>query len=379
MPAVEYDESPGRDEYATTGTTTKTVRKRQFFPSQIENDEEASGDLLPQQTAVRDWYQTDPIQIGVAVLIFANFIVSMSNVEVRPVAGSGADWVYYGFEIFFNAAFTIELIVNMYGSFPLLFWKSGWNWFDFIIVGISLLTMLLRDLPGIGVLRLFRAFRVFRLFKRIPSLKSIIEGVGASLPGVANAFVVVQIISGIWSIIGVEFFKQYDEIAFGSFSKAMFSMYQIMTLDAWASAIARPIVAAGADFVVVSVFFVSYGIINGILLTNVVIAILLDKYLQAVAATEGEGQEGAEEEDSEDVDRDLGCAVTRESTIKSIMGLIDSDNGNTLKSCNSEELRKLHEAARCKLHDGTHHMHTTKSSTSRTPAPTSRKGSSSSE
>jgi hypothetical protein len=33
---------------------------------------------------------------------------------------------------------------------------------------------------------------VFRLFKRVPSLKIIIEGVIASMPGVANAFVVSQ-------------------------------------------------------------------------------------------------------------------------------------------------------------------------------------------
>jgi len=38
--------------------------------------------------------------------------------------------------------------------------------------------------------RLFRAFRVFRLFKRVESLRIIIEGVIASLPGVMNAFLV---------------------------------------------------------------------------------------------------------------------------------------------------------------------------------------------
>jgi hypothetical protein len=46
----------------------------------------------------------------------------------------------------------------MYGSWWCLFWQSGWNWFDFIIVLISLISLVLSGLPGISVLRLFRAF-----------------------------------------------------------------------------------------------------------------------------------------------------------------------------------------------------------------------------
>merc|ERR1719240_1610378 len=101
----------------------------------------------------------------------------------------------------------------------------------------------MESLPGIAVLRLFRAFRVFRLFKRIPELKKIIEGVMNSLPGVGNAFVVLGLIMGIWSIMGVEFFagkaKQGNyHKNFGNFFKAMLSLFQIMTFDSWSSGIA---------------------------------------------------------------------------------------------------------------------------------------------
>jgi len=60
-----------------------------------------------------------------------------------------------------------------------------------------MLALVFTDLPGVSVLRLFRAFRVFRLFKRIKSLRVIIEGVFASLPGVFNAFIVLLILMGI--------------------------------------------------------------------------------------------------------------------------------------------------------------------------------------
>lgn len=74
--------------------------------------------------------------------------------------------------------------------------RAPQNVFDFLIVSISWLSMYADQLPGIGVLRLFRAFRVFRLFRRVRSLRLIIEGVLASMPGVSNAFVVLVLLMG---------------------------------------------------------------------------------------------------------------------------------------------------------------------------------------
>merc|ERR1719210_1153797 len=93
---------------------------------------------------------------------------------------------------------------------PIVFFSSAWNWFDLIIVVISIVALFFPQLPGVTVLRLFRAFRVFRLFKRIPSLKKIIEGVLSAIPGVTQAFAIMLILMGIWSVIGVEFFRVHQ-------------------------------------------------------------------------------------------------------------------------------------------------------------------------
>jgi len=253
------------------------------------------------QEWVRHKYESNFIQIAVAVLIFANFIVSAIEKVVLPQEGSPEQFVFLIFEWFFGLIFTVELAWNMYGSWWSLFWQSGWNWFDFIIVLISLLSLGLGNLPGISVLRLFRAFRVFRLFKRVPSLKLIIEGVVASLPGVSNAFVVLGILMGIWSIMGVEFFKKYDEQSFGDFFKAMFTMWQIMTMDSWASGIARPLIYDHGQIIAGPIFFISFTFIAGIIMTNVVVAILLEKYLEctskaAEAKAEAKAKKAAEKD-----------------------------------------------------------------------------------
>jgi len=246
------------------------------------------GASLPKQDVVREYYEKQFIQIVVAGLIFGNFIVSALQAQLLPEKEEPLGYVFFAFEIIFNGAFTIELLANMYGNYLLRFWRSAWNIFDFVIVVISLLAIVLEDLPGISVLRLFRAFRVFRLFKRIKSLRLIIVGVLASLPGVCHAFVVLTLIMSIWSIMGVNFFgddPDYDRY-YGDFSKAMLSQFQIMTLDSWASEIARPIIFEKNS--VYALFFVSYIFINAIMMMNVVVAILLDKFVKAIDTLEKE-------------------------------------------------------------------------------------------
>jgi len=255
-------------------------------------------DLCWEQTKVRELYEDNITQFTVAFLIFLNFLSEAASAQILPEDGSSGAFVFLIFEFVFNLSFTIELVWNMYGSWFFKFWDSGWNWFDFIIVIISLLAMLLPGLPGISVLRLFRAFRVFRLFKRIKSLKKIIEGVLGALPGVSQAFLVLGILMGIWSVIGVEFFQDLQPEYFGTFMKAMYTMWQIMTMDSWSSGIARELIFVH-NLPMSSVFFISYIFIAGIVMTNVVVAILLDKYLEAIDKDKQEEKQAEEAEKAE--------------------------------------------------------------------------------
>ena len=89
--------------------------------------------------------------------------------------------------------------------------------FDMIVVVVSLLSLGMTNLPGAGPLRLLRCFRVFRLFKRIPSLRQIMVAITSSVPAVTSAFVLVCLISAIYSIVAVTFFKTGDPEMFGDF------------------------------------------------------------------------------------------------------------------------------------------------------------------
>lgn len=257
----------------------------------------------PHQDAVAKSYNSVTIQIGVAVLIAANFLVNIIEKEIDPL-GDKHDEVFGVFEVFFNICFTVELIVNMWAhGFGKEFWKSGWNIFDFVVVMIGLVTMSPVELPSaFNMFRMMRAFRVFRLFNRVHSLNKIIVAITHSLPGVRDAFLILAIVMSIYAILAVEFYYEVGkgclgpdgeakwitprgfcmgEEYYGTFSKSFYTFFQTLTGESWSEMVARPTIWFYDDTAIKAVgsafLFVSYVLVTAFVLTNVVVAVLLDK------------------------------------------------------------------------------------------------------
>jgi hypothetical protein len=252
------------------------------------------------------------VQVGVAGLIGLNFIVNIVQAQIDP-KGDKHTAAFEVWEWFFNISFLIELVLNMYATWCCRFWKSGWNIFDFFVVVIGWMFQLRLPLPGpLKLLRMMRAFRVFRLFKRVPSLRKILNSLGKAIPGVMNAFLIQLIVMSIYAIIGVDRFQDYGEGGFfineagdkiglktgrdqdfgfeyfGNFFKSLYTMFQVLTGESWSEVVTRPVfhsenitTAMGSAF-----FFVSFVILNAVVLINVVVAVLLEKMVDDSPETE---------------------------------------------------------------------------------------------
>jgi len=226
-----------------------------------------------------------------------------------------------------NAIFIIELALNYYGSGPARFWCGknmpfgsgpGWNIFDFLVVMVGALSLCRVPLGSFAQIKIMRTFRVFRLFKRVKSLNKIIVALMNSIPGVINAFAIMTIFMFIYAIIAVDYFRDFgggyavnsyltlqgngvegafntsvsamtargytigDEY-YGTFSRSLFTLFQVLTGESWSEAIARPLVfgfpseEGGAAFV--AIFYISFLLLMQIVLVNVVVAVLLDKFV----------------------------------------------------------------------------------------------------
>ena len=282
---------------------------------------------LPYQKEVRAAY-TNPIVVWtVAAIIMANFIINILEKEYDPDLERMKFTPFWeGADVVFNILFLIELLWNMYGyGFGKRFWHSGWNVFDFIIVAVGILLMTGIDLGELSKLKLLRAFRVFRLFKRIKSLNRIIMSLIAAVPGVTNAFVILFIFFCIYAILAVEIFRNFGKEGYylvfdalnnvstpdfdprcedcsfeyvdysrpdsttprgythgieyyGTYTRAMLTLFQVMTGDSWAESINRPLLFGlyqNSKFFV-SAYYVSFVILSSMVMSNVVIAVLLD-------------------------------------------------------------------------------------------------------
>lgn len=258
----------------------------------------------------------------VACLIGANFLTNIVEKEFDP-KGLKYPEVFSAFALLYNVCFTLELVINMYAHWFREFWRSNWNIFDVVVVVIGIVMSLNLPLPpAFALLRMMRAFRVFRLFKRVHSLNKIIVAIVHAVPGVANAFLILFIVMSIYAILAVEFYKEaaddcntpggdirfrttrgfcYGSEYFGTFGKSLFSFFQVLTGESWSEMVARPAMWFWYDdplrAIGGGIFFVTYFLISAFVLTNVVVAVLLDKMVDPEVADATHERMGINPED----------------------------------------------------------------------------------
>merc|ERR1719281_1412065 len=152
----------------------------------------------------------------------------------------------------------------------------------------------------------------------------IVLGVIKSLPGVSNAFVLLGLVMGIWSIMGVNFYSKLFPDEFGSFFKAMLTMLQIMSFDSWSSGITRPVILHNetAD-ILGGLFFITYVFVSAIIMANVVLAILIDKFLST--AKEIQEEERREKEEKAMADRQSGASADDDYTMSRFSSEIERE------------------------------------------------------
>ena len=126
-----------------------------------------------------------------------------------------------GVLIFINqavlAVFVIELLIKLY-AFGFRFFKSGWNVFDFLVVGIALV-------PATGpleVLRALRILRVLRLLSQVQRLRHIIESLMRALPGMGWTAALLLLVFYIFAVMGTMMFRDAFPEYWGTLGRSFF-------------------------------------------------------------------------------------------------------------------------------------------------------------
>ncbi len=157
--------------------------------------------------------------------------------------------------------------------YRLNFFRSGWNWFDLIIVGIAWV-------PASGpltVLRTLRVLRVLRLLSVVPQMRRVISALAHSIPGMGAVVGVLMIIFYVSAVLATKLFGTHPDPNmqewFGSIGSSAYTLFQIMTLESWSMGIVRPTMDI---FPWSGWFFFPFIIITSFAVLNLFIGITVD-------------------------------------------------------------------------------------------------------
>ncbi len=168
--------------------------------------------------------------------------------------------------------FAVEILLKLY-AWRGKFFRSGWNWFDLIVVTISLI-------PAAGpfaVLRALRVLRLFRLFSVVPEMRRVVMALGRAIPGMGAIMMVLGLIFYVGAVMSAKLFSDTHPEFFGDLGAAAFTLFQVMTLESWSMGVARPVIS---EHPLAWMFFVPFIILTSFAVLNMFIAVIVDS-LQA--------------------------------------------------------------------------------------------------
>ena len=210
---------------------------------------------------------SQPFELFIAGIILLN-AVALALLTMPNIDGDARDSLVR-FDQIALWIFFAELIARMisYGSKPWMFFKTGWNVFDFIIIGLSPLfagqTLLLR---------LLRIFRLIRIFRFLPEVRILTRSITRSLPPLMSMSVLIFLALFIYGMAGVYLFGQEMPDKWGDITAALTSLFILLTLEEFANYLVDGLEVSPWALP----FYVSYVFVIVFTILNVLIGVVLN-------------------------------------------------------------------------------------------------------
>ena len=131
------------------------------------------------------------------IIINATVLGLETSQSVMATSGPLLEFIDHVLLAIFVAELAARIIVHR-----LDFFRDPWSVFDFVVVSIALVPAS----ENFTVLRALRVLRVLRLITAIPSLKRVVAGLLASLPGMGSILFLIGLIYYVFAVIGTKLF-----------------------------------------------------------------------------------------------------------------------------------------------------------------------------
>ncbi|MBO6834723.1 MAG: ion transporter [Alphaproteobacteria bacterium] len=222
-------------------------------------------------------------------VIVANALIL--GLETSETAMAHAGGLLMALDKIALAIFVVEILLKL-AVYRLAFFKSAWNVFDFVIVGVTLAPAG----DGVSVLRALRILRALRLISLVPSMRLVVQALLRAIPGMGSVIMLLSLVFYIASVMATKLFGEAFPDWFGTIGESVYSLFQIMTLESWSMGIVRPVMEVYPQ---AWLFFVVFILLTTFAVLNLFIAIIVDSMSQEHKAAEAEtrGELGSEHEE----------------------------------------------------------------------------------
>lgn len=255
------------------------------------------------QTKIQSLVQTKLFERGVAAVIVVNAILIGVELEKSSTTVEIAqDGIL--------AIFVLELILRFVGrKSNEEYFRDGWNYFDIFVILIAFVPPDIAGNAEVSVLRTLRVLRVFKLLREVEELRLITSVLLRSIKSLGYCGLLFLIFIYVYAVIGVSLFK-VDTLQsvpqwsgnpqwldpYGSLGEAMFTLFRILTGAGWTDLRYNLLRQNPNIDTVVTVYHVSWMVLSGFLLINLVVGAVVNNYNRAMAEVQAERAEKTERE-----------------------------------------------------------------------------------
>ncbi|MEX0430123.1 ion transporter [Spiribacter insolitus] len=212
------------------------------------------------------WIESPLPHNTIIVLIVLNAIL-LGLATSQSIMGVAGGWIL-AIEALIVGVFALEIAIKLLAWGP-RFFRSGWNLFDFVIVGIALVP----SAGPLSILRSLRILRVLRLLSTVRRLRLLIEALISPIPSIGWIVFLLGLVFYIFGVMGTELFAAQFPAWFGTLGRSMYTLFQVMTLESWSMGIARPVMEV---YPFAWLYFVSFILVTAFTILNLFIGIIVN-------------------------------------------------------------------------------------------------------
>ncbi len=222
-------------------------------------------DTSPLRSRLGLWLARPAVQHAILALIIVNAVIL--GLETSPALMAAHGPLLVALDQAILAVFVAEIVARLVAHRG-AFFRDPWSVFDFAVVAIALV-------PASGafaVLRALRVLRVLRVLTIVPSMRRVVGGLLAAIPGLGSIAAVLGLIFYVFGVIATKLFGDSFPDWFGTLGRSLYTLFQVMTLESWSMGISRPVMDT---YPYAWLFFIPFILVATFTMLNLFIGIIV--------------------------------------------------------------------------------------------------------